>query len=93
MNPDDRAKTGCAGIAIPLACLVYAAFWFATPESLSSWAIRPIRGADAAALGVSIIGLALFVHAFGFVPYQRYPVLRWLLVLGGVSLFFKGIFS
>ena len=53
----------------------------------------PLAGDNAVALGVTALGVCLFVHALGFVPYQRLPVLKWTLVVAGVTVFFLGLFG
>ena len=93
MQKDDKYKTGCVGILIPLAVVGYALlkivwhyrrdrykFRYQSPESLE-WD------------GVSILGMALFVHALGFVPYKRYPVVRWLLVAISIFVVFYGLYQ
>jgi hypothetical protein len=92
MTPDDRVKTGCAGIIIPLAAVAYATIWFFSPESVSTWGIRPIRGRAAMGHGITILGIALFVHALGFVPYRRYRILQIAVILIAIATFFTGLF-
>jgi uncharacterized membrane protein len=93
MHTDDKYKTGCVGILMPLALVGYALlkivwhyrrdryeFRYRSPESIE-WS------------GVSILGMALFAHALGFVPYRRYPIVRWLLVAVSIIMFFYGMYA
>ena len=43
--------------------------------------------------GVVMLGMALFVHALGFVPYKRHPVMKWLLVGISIFVFFYGLYG
>jgi hypothetical protein len=41
--------------------------------------------------GFHSLGMAVVAHAFGFVPYERIPILKWLVAAGGVGLFIYGL--
>jgi uncharacterized RDD family membrane protein YckC len=43
-------------------------------------------------MGICALGIALCVHAFGFVPYQRIPLVKYLIAMAGVALFIYGLF-
>ena len=92
-DKDDKYRTGCVGILIPLALVLKALhliiwhyrpkrfrFRYQSPESIE-WQ------------GVSVLGMALFVHALGFVPYKRYPIVRWLLVAVSIFIVFYGLYQ
>jgi hypothetical protein len=95
MDNEDRTKTGCMGVLLPLIFGAYAVRWIVTeragPIRLRDIGRGPTTGEAAIALGITTLGLCLFVHAFGFVPYQRIPIVKWLLAAAGVAVFILGI--
>lgn len=90
-HDDDRAKTGCVGVLLPVAGMIYGGWIMLRKEGFRNYGIRPVRGAEAVDFGISVIGMALFVHALGFVPYRRHPVVRISLIVISIVLFFKGL--
>lgn len=92
MDADDRTKTGCLGILLPLAVAAYGAYRIVHPREVNRFTGQPYEGNAVVGLGVSAIGLAVFCHAFGFIPYRRIAGLRWVVAALGVTIFFLGLF-
>lgn len=88
---DDRAKTGCMGILLPCLLAAYGIYRITHPRKLSRITGTLRNPEELVALGISALGLALVVHAFGFVPYDRVPLLRYIFAAVGVSVFFYGL--
>jgi hypothetical protein len=95
MDQEDRIKTGCLGILIPLFFGAYAVRWIIERRAgrirFRDIGKQPLTGEAAVALGITALGICLFVHALGFVPYERFPLLKWLLAAAGVVVFFIGL--
>jgi hypothetical protein len=91
MNPEDRAKTGCMGILLPVAVAAYGVYRITHPRKLSHLFHTPLDP-PTIWIGISALGIALFVHGLGFGPYQRIPGLRYVIALTGVGVFFLGLF-
>ena len=91
LSPEERAKTGCLGILIPIVVTAYSLRYFITRRSSGRFGATPVEGDAAIGLGVSAVGIAVFVHALGFVPYERILPLKWALVIAGIILFVLGI--
>lgn len=87
---DDRVKTGCMGILIPLFFGALALRWIVQKRTFRV-ASHATTGEAAVGMGIMTLGICLFVHALGFVPYERVPLLKWLLVAAGVGVFFLGL--
>ncbi len=89
---EDRTKTGCMGLLIPLALVAYGVYRITHPWKRSRFTGTWKNPEDVAALGICALGIALCVHALGFVPYERVPLLKWLLAAAGVAVFIYGLF-
>lgn len=88
---DDRVKTGCAGLLLPLVIAAFGYYRITHPRRLNRFTGTPNDPQDVVALGIVALGIAVVVHAFGFVPYHRIPVLKYLLAAAGVVLFVYGL--
>jgi uncharacterized membrane protein len=86
---DNRYQTGCLGILIPLALVAYALSFLIWHYRRERYQFRYRSPESIEGDGITVLGIALFVHALGFVPYKRWPLLRWLLVAAGILLFFR----
>jgi hypothetical protein len=91
MDPDERTKTGCMGILLPMATAAYGAYRIAHPRKVSYLFHTPITS-PSIAVGVCALGIALFVHGLGFVPYERIRFLKYLIATLGIVLFIVGLF-
>jgi hypothetical protein len=95
MDSDEKTKTGCAGILIPLFFAAYALKWIlskrAGPVGLRNIGHPPMTGDAAVGFGIMTLGICLFVHALGFVPYERVRGLKYILAAAGVSVFLLGL--
>src|SRR5688572_19248080 len=90
---DDRYKTGCLGILLPLALVAYSLRYIVWHYRHPRHECRPASDESLERHGVAVLAIALFVHAPGFVPYKRWPRFRWLLVAGSVVLFFYSLWQ
>lgn len=90
MNEDDKVKTGCMGILIPLACAGFGLYRILHPHEYNRGIGHAYEGAAVVGLGLNALGIAVFVHALGFVPYERIPWLKRLVAAVGVDLFICG---
>ena len=91
VDVDDRAKTWALGILIPLFFAAYGIYTIKHP-----WEVNHITGRMkdpdvVISTGFLALGMAVVAHAFGFVPYERIPILKWLVAAGGVGLFIYGL--
>jgi hypothetical protein len=93
MHPDDRYKTGCVGILMPLALVAYALRYIVWHYREERYKFRYQSPESIEWFGVSILGMALFVHALGFVPYKRYPIVKWLLVMISIFIALYGLYQ
>lgn len=89
---DERVQTGCMGLLLPLALAAYGIYRITHPRKLNRFTGTWRNPEDVVALGICALGIALCVHALGFVPYQRIPLVKYLLAAGGVALFIFGLF-
>lgn len=87
---EDRAKTDCLGLLLPLAVNAYAIYQFTHPRRGDYLFHRPMNPDTIVALGIIGMGIALFLHAIGFAPYQRVPFVKYVLASVGVVLFLYG---
>lgn len=87
----DRAKTHCLGILLPLAANAYAIYQFTHPRRGDYLFRRPMNPDTIVAFGIVGLGIALFLHGIGFVPYERVPFLKYVLAAAGVTLFVYGL--
>jgi hypothetical protein len=92
-NADDRYRTGCLGILLPLALVAYALRHIVWHYRHKRHQWRPVSDESIEWRGVGVLAIALFVHALGFVPYKRWPLIRWGLVAGSVILFFYSLWQ
>lgn len=81
MDLNDKIKSFLIGIVLPLLYGLYSA-------QFAFWGKTRIRGREvspehAVGFGVIGLGLAVCVHAFGFRPYDNYPLIRYCLAFGG----------
>jgi hypothetical protein len=81
----ERAKTDCLGLLLPLAVNAYALYNFTHPRRGDYTFHRPLNPDTIVGLGI-----ALLLHAIGFVPYERVPFLKYLLAAAGLALFLYG---
>lgn len=91
-HDDDPYKTGCVGIVIPL--FFAAAYGIPAIVRKKTWrqlGRPPVVGPEAIEIGIAVLGVALLVHAWGFEPYKRHPIIRGLLTVVGIAMFLKGI--
>ncbi len=88
---DDRVKTGCMGILLPLALAAYGVHRILYPRKLNRFTGRPVETDDVVSLGICALGMALFAHGWGFVPYTRIPFLKYLVMGLGVVAFVYGL--
>ena len=91
VETEERVKTGCIGLLLPLATVAFGYRLISHPNRPNRFTGTPSDPQDMIALGIAALGIALCVHAFGFVPYDRIPVFKYLLALAGVVLFFMGL--
>ena len=87
---DLAERADCMGILLPLAANVYALYNFTHPRRGDYLFRRSMNPETIVSLGILGLGIALFLHAIGFVPYKRVPFLRYALAAGGVALFIYG---
>jgi hypothetical protein len=90
-NGDDRVKTGCAGVLLPLVVAAYGIRTILRQRTTGRWGREPTVGPEAVEFGIAVLGLAVLVHAWGFDAYKRHPVVRGALIMLGVAMFIKGI--
>ncbi len=88
---DDRAKTWGLGILIPLFFAAYGIYTIKHP-----WEINRITGRMkdpdvVISTGLLALGMAVVAHAFGFVPYERFPILKWVIAATGVAVCIYGL--
>lgn len=88
---NDRARTWGLGILLPLFFAAYGIYTIKHP-----WEVNRITGRmkdpDAViSTGILALGMAVVAHAFGFVPYERIPLLKWLVAAAGVGVFIYGL--
>jgi hypothetical protein len=88
---DDRVKTGCMGILLPLALAAYGVHRILHPIKLNRFTGRLMETDDVVSLGICALGMALFAHGWGFVPYTRIPFLKYLVMGLGVVAFVYGL--
>ncbi len=91
MDSDDRAKTGCMGILLPLALVSFGVYRILRPPHVEYLSHRPADPATRIPAGICALGMALFLHGLGFVPYQRVPGLRYVIAALGVAVFIYGL--
>ena len=91
MQKDDKYKTGCVGILMPLALVGYAMMKIVWHHRKDRYKFRYRSAESIEADGITILGMALFVHALGFVPYRRYPIVKWLLLAISIVVIFYGL--
>lgn len=89
---DDRAKTGCMGILMPLGLLTYGLYYIRHPRMLNRFG-NVMETDEVIGIGIMALGMAVFVHALGFVPYERIPLLKWLVAAAGAGVFIYGLTS
>jgi hypothetical protein len=92
MPEDNGYKTGCVGILMPLALVAYGLVHIIGHYRRKRYEFWPRSEESIEWEGVAILAMALFVHAVGFVPYKRYPVIRWLLVSISIGVFFYALY-
>jgi hypothetical protein len=80
------------GFLLPLALAAYGVSRIAHPRELNRFTGRWRNPEDVVALGICALGIALCVHAFGFVPYQRIPLVKYLIAAAGAALFIYGLY-
>lgn len=83
--------TDCLGILLPLAANAYALYNFTHPRRGDYLFHRLLNPNTIVAFGIVGLGIALFLHAIGFVPYERVPFLKYVLAAAGVALFIYGL--
>jgi|tagenome__1003787_1003787.scaffolds.fasta_scaffold14693138_1 hypothetical protein len=91
MDSNDRAKTGCLGILLPLALGVFGVHRVLHPPHVDYLFHRPVDPSTRIPVGIFALGLALILHGMGFVPYQRIPGLRYVIAALGVAIFVYGL--
>lgn len=87
---DDRVKTGCMGILVPIAVAAHGIYRIVRPRRHDLFG-RLVDRDFVIGTGIAALGIAVFVHAFGFVPYARFPVLKYTVATGGVAVFLYGL--
>lgn len=90
-NDDDRYKTGCVGVLLPLFAAAYGVRAIIRQRTPGGLRYRPTVGPEAVEWGIAALGVAVFVHAWGFEPYKRHPWIRAILTVVGVAMFLKGV--
>jgi len=90
-NEDDRYKTGCIGVLVPLLVAAYGIRTIIRQRTTGRWGRPPTVGPEAVEFGIAVLGVALFAHAWGFEPYRRRPFIRWLLTALSIAMFLKGV--
>jgi hypothetical protein len=88
---EDRVRTGCLGTLIPLTLGIFGIHEIIHPRKVSYLFHAPADPHASIRIDFCALGLAVITHAFGFVPYQRFQILRYLLGIGGVALFVYGL--
>lgn len=91
IEADDKVKTGCMGILLPLVIAAFGFHRLTHPRRLNRFTGLPNESHDVMALGGLALGIALIVHAFGFVPYARVPFLRYALAVTGTAIIFVAL--
>jgi hypothetical protein len=87
---DDRVKTGCMGLLLPLGMAAYGLYYIRHPRMLNRFG-RVMETDVVIGMGIMAVGMAVFVHALGFVPYERISFLKWLVAAVGVGVFIYGL--
>jgi hypothetical protein len=91
-DDDDRYKTGCVGIILPLLVAVWGIRIIIRQRvPRGRGAPAPLVGPEAVEVGIGVLGVAVLLHAWGFEPYKRHPIIRALLTAAGIALFLKGL--
>jgi hypothetical protein len=90
-NDNDRYKTGCVGILLPLVGAAYGILIIACQKTSGIRGLSPVVGPGAVEVGIGILGVALFTHTWGFEPYRRHPIIRGILTITSVAMFLKGV--
>lgn len=88
---DDHAKTWALGIVIPLIFGTYGIYTIKHPWELDRFTGRMKDPDVVITTGLLALSMAVVAHAFGFVPYERIPLLKWLIAAAGVGLFIYGL--
>lgn len=88
---DDPAKTWGLGILLPLFFAGYGINTIKNP-----WEVNRFTGGTkdpdvVISTGFLALGMAVVAHARGFVPYERIPLLKWLVAAAGVGVFIYGL--
>ena len=91
MNSEDRYKTGCVGIILPLLVAAYGVRRILHPRQFNRLTGLWDEGAGVVGLGISALGVAIFVHGLCFVPYRRIRFLRSTVAAIGIALFLLGL--
>jgi hypothetical protein len=91
MDSDDKAKTGCMGILLPLALVIFGIHRIRHPPHVDYLFQMPADPSTRIPAGICALGIAIFLHGLGFVPYQRIPGLRYLIAAVGTGVFIYGL--
>lgn len=91
MKDNDRSRTVWMGILIPLACAAFGLYRIVYPHEYNRGTAQFYEGDAVVGLGINALGIAVVVHALGFVPYQRIPAVKYMVAATGIVLFVYGL--
>lgn len=91
MEPEDRYKTGCVGIVLPVLVAAYGLRRILHPRQFNRYTGQWLEGDGVVGLGISALGLAVFAHGLCFAPYGRIRFLKYVIAGVGVVFFCLGI--
>ena len=86
----ERIKSGCMGILLPAVTAAYGLYYLSHRRMLDRFG--RLRDPDVViSIGLCAIGIAIFVHGLGFVPYERVRGLKYFVAACGATVFFLGL--
>ena len=89
-DAEDSAKTNVLGIFVPFAISIFEVRHITHPSLTDYLFHRYTDPIGSAGLGIVYFGMALVLHVFAFVPYERVPFLKYVVGFVGIALFFYG---
>ena|SRR2546423_726739 len=91
MDGDDKVKTGCMGVLLPIVLAAFGVHRIMHPPKVSYLFHTPIDPRTRIPTGIVALGMALVAHGLCFVPYERIRGLKYVIALLGVGVFFLGL--